>query len=298
MSGAARAGVLGGFGYLMVTATAWGLNWPIMKLLMLDWPPFSFRVLTACGSVTLLGLIALAQGDGLLPRPEHWGRLAVAGVLNVTSWLLFAPLAILWLDASEAAIIAYTMPVWATMLAWPFLGEKPGWRRVAGLVLGLSGVTLLMAGRLDLDGGEGSWGKLPGVAAMLTTALLFACGTIWTKRFPVAMAPVPLVAWQIAIGVLPVAVVALAFETVHFAGVGWLGWGCLVYASVIGQCLAYLAWFRALKRLQAGTAAIGSLLVPVVGVLGSAALLGEPLGLRQVAALALTLGGVALASRG
>ncbi|RYI91942.1 MAG: EamA family transporter, partial [Acetobacteraceae bacterium] len=109
MSGSARASVLGGFGYLAVTATAWGLNWPIMKLLMLDWPPFSFRVLTACGSVTLLGLIALAQGDGLLPRPEHWGRLAVAGVLNVTSWLLFAPLAILWLDASEAAIIAYTM---------------------------------------------------------------------------------------------------------------------------------------------------------------------------------------------
>lgn len=287
---------LAGFGYLMVTATAWGLNWPIMKLLMLDWPPFSFRVLTAAGSVTLLGLIALAQGDGLLPRPDHWGRLVVAGVLNVTSWLLFAPLAILWLDASEAAIIAYTMPVWATMLAWPFLGERPGWRRVAGLVLGLSGVSLLMAGRLDL--GAGSWGKLPGVAAMLGTALMFACGTIWTKRFPVALAPVPLVAWQIAIGVLPVAVVALAFERVHFAGVGWLGWGCLAYASVVGQCLAYLAWFRALKRLQAGTAAIGSLLVPVVGVLGSAALLGEPLGVRQVTALALTLGGVALASRG
>ena len=47
-----------------------------------------------------------------------------------------------------------------------------------------------------------------------------------------------------------------------------------------------------------GEPAIGSLLVPIVGVLGSAALLGEPLGLRQGAALALTLGGVALASRG
>jgi probable blue pigment (indigoidine) exporter len=97
---------------------------------------------------------------------------------------------------------------------------------------------------------------------------------------------------------LPVAVVALAFERVDWGRITWLGWSCLVYVAVIAQCLAYLAWFRALKRLPASTAAIGSLLVPVIGVLGSAAALGEPLGLRQGAALALTLGGVALASRG
>ncbi|MBL6456264.1 DMT family transporter [Belnapia sp. T6] len=280
-----------------MTAVAWGLNWPVMKLLMLDWPPFAFRALAASGSVLLLTLIALAQREALLPRPEQWGRLAVAALLNVTSWLGLAPLAILWLDASEAAIIAYTMPVWATILAWPFLGERPGWPRFAGLALGLSGVTLLMAGRLNLDAGVMA-GKLPGVLAILGTALLFACGTIWTKRFPVAMAPVPLVAWQIAIGMLPVAAVALAFERVSFAAIRPLGWACLLYASVIGQCLAYLAWFRALKRLPAGTAALGSLLVPVIGVLGSAALLGEALGPRQLLALALTLSGVALASRG
>jgi drug/metabolite transporter (DMT)-like permease len=288
---------LAGFGYLGVTATAWGMNWPVMKLLMQDWPPFTFRVLAASGSVLLLSLIALLQREALLPRPDQWGRLAVAALLNVTSWLFFAPLAILWLDASEAAIIAYTMPVWATILAWPFLGERPGWRRLAGLALGLAGVTLLMAGRLDLGAGLAA-GKLPGVLAILTTALLFACGTIWTKRFPVAMAPVPLVAWQLGIGALPVVVVALAFEQAHPAEVRPLGWACLAYASILGQCLAYLAWFRALKRLPAGTAAIGSLLVPIIGVLGSAALLGEPLGARQLAALALTLGGVALASRG
>lgn len=288
---------LAGFGYLGVTAVAWGLNWPVMKLLMQDWPPFTFRVLAAGGSVLLLSLIALLQREALLPRPDQRGRLAVAALLNVTSWLFFAPLAILWLDASEAAIIAYTMPVWATMLAWPFLGERPGWRRLLGLALGLAGVTLLMAGRLGAGQGLGA-GKLPGVLAILATALLFASGTVWTKRFPVAMAPVPLVAWQLAIGALPVVAVALATEQAHPAAVRPLGWACLAYASVIGQCLAYLAWFRALRRLPAGTAAIGSLLVPIIGVLSSALLLGEPLGLRQGAALALTLGGVALASRG
>jgi drug/metabolite transporter (DMT)-like permease len=222
----------------------------------------------------------------------------VATVLNVTSWLALAPLSLFWLDASEAAIIAYTMPVWATVMAWPFLGERPNWRRLAGLGLGLSGVTLLMAGQLVSAPAAALPGKLPGVAAILGTALMFAGGIIFTKRFPVQMPPVPLVAWQLAIGILPVVVIALAFERVDFGAVTALGWGCLAYAALMGQVLAYLAWFRALRLLPAGTAAIGSLLVPVIGVFSSGLALGEPLGLRQLAALALTLGGVVLAARG
>jgi probable blue pigment (indigoidine) exporter len=112
------------------------------------------------------------------------------------------------------------------------------------------------------------------------------------------MAPVPLVAWQIAIGTLPVWVIALGFETLDFSRVTWVGWGCLVYVAVVAQCAAYLAWFRALRLLPAGVAATGSLLVPVIGVFSSGALLGEPLGVRHVVALVLTLGGVVLAARG
>jgi probable blue pigment (indigoidine) exporter len=283
---------------LAVTALAWGLNWPVMKLLMLDWPPFLFRVLAGALACTLLAAIALAGRNALLPRRDQWGRLATAAVLNVTPWSGLAPLSLFWLEASEAAIIAYTMPVWATILAWPFLGERPTAPRIAGLALGLAGVTLLMAGGLISAPAAATWEKLPGVAAILGTALMFASGTVFTKRYPVQMPPVPLVAWQLAIGLVPVAVAGLAFETLDLSRVTALGWFCLGYMAVVAQCLAYLAWFRALRHLPAGTAAIGSLLVPVIGVFGSGLILGEPLGLRHMLALALTLGGVALASRG
>ena len=289
---------LRGFSMLLVTAFAWGLNWPVMKLLMREWPPYVFRVLAGAMACTLLFGIALAARDALLPRRGQWGRLAVAAILNVTSWSGVAPLSLFWLDAAEAAIIAYTMPVWATILAWPFLGERPSWRRLAGLALGLGGVTLLMAGGLVSNPPAATLEKLPGVAAILATALMFASGTIFTKRFPVQMPPVPLVAWQLAIGMLPVWVVAFTFERLDLSRVTAVGWGCLAYVAVVAQCLAYLAWFRALRHLPAGTAAIGSLLVPVIGVFGSGLILGEPLGLRHLVALALTLGGVALASRG
>ena len=71
----------------------------------------------------------------------------------------------------------------------------------------------------------------------------------------------------------------------------------MAYMTFVQFCVCYACWFAALARLPASTASIGSLLMPVVGVLASAAALGEPLGLREVLALTLTLGGVVLAAR-
>lgn len=298
MSGTATQPVaLRGFGWLGITAFAWGLNWPVMKALMADWPPYTVRIFAALAAVAMLLLIATIQRDRLMPRRGQWGRLFLFGTLNIGAWSVVAPLSLFWLDAAEAAIIAYTMPVWATVLAWPVLGERPTLARIGGLVLGLSGVTLLMAGTLADSGLAALWAKLPGVAAILGTALMFATGAVLTKRFPVQMPPVPMVAWQIVFGTLPVWVIAFSFETLDLARVTATGWFCLFYLGLIAQCVAYLAWFRALRALPAGLAAIGNLMVPVIGVLSSGLLLGEPLGWRHAVALVLTLGGVLLAAR-
>jgi drug/metabolite transporter (DMT)-like permease len=61
----------------------------------------------------------------------------------------------------------------------------------------------------------------------------------------------------------------------------------------MGVC--YLAWFAALRRLPAATAAIGTLTVPIIGIIAAAMMLGEPLGIREAPAMMLTLAGVALA---
>jgi len=283
-----------GFAFLTVTALCWGCNWPVMKALMQDWPPYGFRILAGAMAISLLFLIAWWQGDALWPRPGQWRRLALFGLLNISSWSIVAPLSLFWLNASEAAIIAYTMPVWAILFAWPVLGEKPTLPRLGALLLGIAGVGLLLGGQLD--GGLAQ--KWPGVLAILTTALMFAAGTVATKRWPLQMPQVPQIAWQLVLGLSPVVPISLLFERIAFDRITWLGWGCLIYVALFAQVLAYLAWFRALRLLPAGTAAIGSLLVPVIGVLASALLLGEPVGARQMAALALTLSGVVLAARG
>jgi drug/metabolite transporter (DMT)-like permease len=287
-----------GYLSLVVTAFSWGLNYPVLKFIITAWPPFTFRLLTGIAGAAFVAAIALMRGERLRPRRGQWTRLVIASVLNLTSWMVFATASFYWLDGSEAAIIAYTMPVWAAILAWPVLGERPTWRRVAGLALGIGGVAVLMAGQLLGHSAALLEAKLPGVACILATALMFAGGAVFTKRCPLQMPPFSNVAWQIFIGAMPLVVAAPLFDRWNPAGIDPLGWAAFAYVALVALCVSYLAWFRALALLPASVAATGTLLVPVIGVASSALLLGEPLGARQILALAMTLGGVTLASRG
>ena len=71
----------------------------------------------------------------------------------------------------------------------------------------------------------------------------------------------------------------------------------LTYSTVVQFCIAYVCWFAALARLPASVAAIGTMAVPVIGVVASSLALHEPLGWGQIAALVFTLAGVALATQ-
>ena len=64
--------------------------------------------------------------------------------------------------------------------------------------------------------------------------------------------------------------------------------------TLVPMGLCYLTWFETLRRLPPTSASTGMLLVPVIGVVSAAFILGEPLGFREVAAMVLTLGGVTL----
>jgi len=282
---------------LLITAGSWGLNWPVLKFVVGEWPPFTFRLLSGLGGAALMFTVAILRGEKLMPPQGQWPRLAIGAILNITSWMGLATLALLWLDASEAAIIAYTMPIWASILAWPVLGERPTATRIAGLAVGLGGITTLMAGQLLSAPAAVLIAKLPGVGFIMGTALMFASGAIFTKRYPTTLPPNANVAWQIVIGSLPLVLAAIFFDSWNLSHVTPMGWAALAYVVVIALCLSYIAWFRALRALPASTAAIGTLLVPVIGVLSSALVLGEPLGARQLIALAMTVGGVVLASR-
>jgi len=279
-----------GLMFLAITSVGWGFNWPVTKFLLGELPPLTLR-----GSTGVLGaaLLAIMRGQGLAVSRALWPRLMLSALLNVTGWMVLMGLALLWLPASEAALIAYTMPVWASVLAWPVLGERPTVLRAIALLMAFAGLAAIMGG----NGISASAVKLPGIVMALMGAFGFALGTVLAKKFPLQMSPIPAAAWQIGLGCFPVALVGLAIETTQLDHVTTMGWWLLVYSTVMQFCIAYVCWFAALARLPASVAAIGTMAVPVIGVLASAAALHEPLGPTQIMALLFTLAGVALATR-
>jgi drug/metabolite transporter (DMT)-like permease len=285
----APAGLL----FLAITSVGWGFNWPVTKYLLSELPPLTLRGATGVIGAALLALFAVMRGQSLKVPAEIWPRLILAGTLNVAAWMVLMGLALLWLRASEAALIAYTMPVWASLLAWPVLGERPTVLRTLALLMAFAGLTAIMGG----NGLEASMAKLPGILMVLGGSICFALGTVLAKKLPIRLPPITAAAWQIGIGCVPIFIVGLAIERADVNAITQLGWVLLFYSTVIQFCVAYVAWFAALARLKASVAAIGTMAVPVIGVVASALALGEPLGPGQIAALVFTLAGVALATR-
>ena len=115
----------------------------------------------------LLALLALLRGQSLRVPRHLWPRLVLAAILNVGCWMVLMGLALLWLPASEAALIAYTMPIWASTLAWPILGERPNLLRIISLVMAFAGLAAIMGG----DGLAASAAKLPGIVMALGGAI-------------------------------------------------------------------------------------------------------------------------------
>ena len=281
-----------GFLLLAVTIIGWGLNWPAVKLLLLEWPPLFSRGVAGVAAAVLLAAIALSRGESLRVPRKHWLRLAFAAFTNVFAWMGFGTVAMKYLPISEAALLAYTMPIWTMLFAWPVLGERPTLRSLVALVLAFSGLAVLFSGQ----GFSFDQSKLMGVAMALGAAVLFAFGSV-TARTPIPLKPIALVAWQVGLGCLPMIVLGLMIEHPDLDALSPRGWALMAYMTLGPMAIAYLTWFAALSRLRPAAATTGSLGMPIVGVCAGALFLGDPFGLREIAALVLTLAGVALALR-
>jgi drug/metabolite transporter (DMT)-like permease len=268
---------------LAVTSIGWGLNWPIMKQILTEWPPLSARGLTGIAGGLLLALLAVIRGESLRVPQGQWPRLLLSAVLNVSTWMTLMGLALLWLPASEAAVIAYTMPVWASLLAWLILGERMSLTRMLALVMAFAGIAALMGG----NGIEASTAKLPGIAMVLVGAFVFALGTIAAKRLLVRARHDR---GQAAADHDAADCVLRAANRHRLCpgGVGRVAVRTSAHRGVIDAGLG-------LDGLYDGDPVLHRLCLLVRSPRTPA--LHEPLGIGQIAALVFTLAGVALAAR-
>ena len=251
-------------------ALLWGLNWPAVRIALGGFGPWGLRAAGLSVAALVLMGVARARGQSLAVPAGHRGRLLLSGLLNIAGFNLCTTFAQLAGTTTRATIVAYTMPMWAVLFAWLLLGERPDRRRWIALGLGAAGLASL-ALPLLIHGAPGA-----GVAFALAAGASWAAGTVAVKRWPVAAQPFAIASWQLWVGAAVAGAGMLMFEGLPDPSrIGALPAAAFVYHAVLAIALGYVIWFDVVAKLPAGTAALGTLMVPVVGVLGAMTLLGE-----------------------
>jgi len=264
-----------------------------MKIIVSEVSVWEFRALSGIlGGLLLLGLaIAVGRSSGeawKTPR-EQWLPLGLATLFNVTSWFVLIGFGVSMMGAGHAVIMAFTMPLFAAAFGVVFLRETMTRRRLAALVLGMAGIAVLMSHDFAAIGAEPL-----GFAFILAGAALWAVGVLIQKHTPWKIGVLALGGWQILLGSLPIVAVWLALAEFTYGRASAEVWWSSAYLVLVALVFSYFAWFSVVKIFPAGVAAIGTLLVPIVGVASGVVVLGESFGLRDLIALVLIVGAVAL----
>ncbi|HMO29953.1 EamA family transporter [Enterovirga sp.] len=248
----------------------WGLNWPAVRLALVEIPPWTLRAVAFWLATTLLAGTLLATGKSLAVPRRHWLRLAAVGAFSIAGYNILSAFAQLTATTSRAAVLSYTMPIWTVIFSRIVLGEPFDRSRQLGLGLGVAGLVAL--GWPLLAGGNFSIGL---VYAVLS-GVVWAIGSVILKRWPIAASAPVITAWQMALAAVAMTIGMVLIEGVpkalpHLPAT----YAGLAYNVLIGQALASTLWFTILGLMPAGTASIGSLLVPGIGVVGATLILGE-----------------------
>ena len=258
------------------------MAWPAMKIVLNEMTPWAFRTATLpLAGMLLLGLARLSGLPLLVPRKQWWDLLVVA-LINIGGWQIFSALGLDNLSSGRAVLVAYTMPIWASLSAALLLGETLTGRLILALALGTAGVGVLLIGDYS------ALGATPlGVAYMLAAAFSWGLGIVLLKRVRWQIPTLPLTAWQLLISGVGIAVVSWAMGEARIPALSPQAWGMLIFVLLIPICFCNYAFFRVVSLFPANISAIGTMMIPIVGIVGGSLLLGEPIGWRELLSLAL-----------
>ena len=272
---------------IVVLALVWGCNWPILKLGVTEMAPLTFRAYTL--PFAGLGLLAIAKATGeniRIPR-GMWPVVVLLAMFNITGWNGLVLFGVQQMPAGRSAILAYTMPVWATLVSLMVLHEPLSRRKAVGLGLGTAGMLVLLVDDLTAIRGR-PWGAL----LILGGAIIWAIGTVLLRKFRPAIPLTTLTGWMMLVGWVPLAAAAPVLDP------GWLAqipnlsaiaWFAVLYNIALAGTVAHWAWFTLARTLPVAVSSLSVLPVPVVGVFGGMIVLGERPGAAEWIALALVV---------
>ncbi len=250
----------------------WGLNWPIMKIGVTDYPALTFRVLSLWIGAPLLGLALLALRQPMRVPRAHWSALCWLTLTNMLVWQAMMILALQSLSSGRAAILGYTMPIFAAVFGALFFGERLRPRAWAGVAAAALGVLLLLWHEITHMAG-----KPAAVLLALAGAATWAVGTHKMRRHRIPVAVPALTFWMTAISACAMTLLAWVFECDAWQLPAPAGWGSILYNGVLIFGIAQVVWFSLARALPPVASSLSVMMIPILGVFSGAWWLGEAL---------------------
>jgi len=260
---------------LLTVYLVWGSTYLAIKYTVAGLPPFlamGVRFLLA-GTVLLVAVLALRGRSAFRVTRVQVGTAAVCGLFLLVGGNGVVAVAEQDVDSGLAALLIAGTPLWVVLLR-ALLRDRPSLGTVAGLLLGLTGVAVLL-----LPGVRGAADLGPMLLVCLSS-VLWSCGTVLATRRPVPADPFVTTVVQMAAGgagLIVLGSVGGEWGRLDLDGTGAASWIAFAYLVLIGSVVGYSAYVWLLARAPLSLATTYAYVNPAVAVALGALFLSEPL---------------------
>lgn len=268
---------------MLVTLT-WGLSYSVIKFALKDYPPIAFRTWCLVLGILALGIYLIRQRISFrVPQAERF-RVFQLSALNMILWQIGLMYGVLLLNSGRAAIIGYTMPVWALLTSVLIYGARLTWQGVLGVTLALAATLLLGVAEFS------SFSAAPiGVMLMLGAAISWGAGTAMTRHSTLTISNEVLTFWSLVSAAIALLILTFFTEYDRWRWPVISEWLAIIYAGVVTFSFGYVAWFRVARKLPPVVSSLSIMLVPVVGLFAGSLFMGETLSSFDYVALVFIL---------
>ena len=277
---------------LLLLAAIWGASYLFLRLAVPAFGPVAL-IEVRVGVAALFLLPLLAWRGSLKELRTHAGPLLLVGTFNSALPFVLLAYGLLHLTTGVAAILNAMVPLWAALIGWAWLRDRLGWMQWLGLLLGVLGVVVLVWGRVSLKPGSAAFDATLAIGACVLGTVFYGLAAILTKRLLTGVS-----AWATAAG----SQVGAALVLLPFALLSWpaqmpdaRSWSAALALGVLCTGIAYLLYFRLIRRIGPVQASSVTFLLPVTASLWGVLLLGETVTAQMIAGGAIILAGTALA---
>lgn len=269
---------------ILLVTVSWGLNYPIMKFVVTTYPPLTFRALTFTIGCVLLGAYALRSGESLhIPVSERWLAFKL-GMPNMVLWHLGLIYGMTLLNSGRAAIVGYTMPVWALLASVLMFKNTLTLRGMLGVFCSLLATFLLARDEMSNFAGQPL-----GLVCTLAAAMAWGVGNAMMKNCKITISSITLTFWMLLLAAICFIVLALVFEQDRWAWPTWIQFAAIFYAGAVTFAISYVAWFHVARKLTPVASGLSIMLVPMIGLIGGYWMLNEVVAVADITALLLIL---------